>query len=171
VSDHLGKGAGDYMRDYASLMFASNDAPDAAANLVKLLERCDKVEAVTGTIGAPPRDLLAVMRKMMDQLNKHTSPVLPMDKVVMGREAIEELARLTQTKGYHTPGPHATDPMGVITGIQIVESDVLDPDQWVAYDRAGKIVAMGWVNNVRFLTPERTYITTDPVAEPPSPSP
>jgi hypothetical protein len=176
-------------------MFANNDDPDAVANLVKLLERCDKadpLEAVTGTIGGKPRtnaadeliaqlerpvisfnhpgplippptgtELIDQMRKLMDQMNRHTPPMDPADKVVMGPVALAELRRtcrqstcpecgmLSVMGGQpHLIGCHRPAPMPDLSGIQIVESDVLEPDQWIAYDRKGKIVAMGRASSV-----------------------
>jgi len=167
MSDNLGKGAGDYMTIYRARMFANNTDPDAVANLVRQLEACDKgdpVEAVTGTIGAPLQsvNLLEQMEKFNRLMRASTTPREPMAKVVLGTDAMAELRRICGPTTRDAPGPRPSDPMGVITGIQVVESQVLESDQWIAYDRNGKILAMGRINSIRLLGPERTYITTDP---------
>lgn len=135
----------DYEKHLTASLFANNDAPPAVFP-VRPLEEWEKV---TGTIGGPDRsgNMLAQMEKFIRQMRLHTPKRDPIDKVAMGQEALAELRRMTSP---HTVAMKPGDPMG-LGAIQIVASEVLDPDQWIAYDRAGKIVAMGRVNSVRLV--------------------
>jgi hypothetical protein len=130
-------------------MFAPNTDPDACANLARILESCDPVEPFTGTIGGPDRsaDLLAKMRELMDKLNKYTTQMPPAEKVVMGPVALAELRSMASFAVAPKPDPTAVT-QSMLCGIQILESDVLEPDQWIAYDRKGRIVAMGRASSV-----------------------
>ena len=71
---------------------------------------------------------------------------LPRDfisQVVLGDVAMAELRRLCGPTAPQQP----SDPLG-LAGFHVVESDVLEPDQWIAYDRKGRIVAMGRASSV-----------------------
>jgi hypothetical protein len=98
------------------------------------------------------RELLDIMRRVRDQMNRYTAlnaPTSFAEKVVMGTAALEDLKSRVQT----VPGPDPGDPLGIVSEIQILESKVLHPDQWIAYDRKGRIVAMGSTNTARIFAP------------------
>jgi hypothetical protein len=99
------------------------------------------------------REPLDIMRRARDQMNRYTAlnaPTSFAEKVVMGTAALEDLRSRVQT----VPGPDPRDPLGIVSGIQIVESKILPSDRWIAYDRNGRIVAMGSTNSVRIFAKE-----------------
>ncbi len=91
-------------------------------------------------------NLLATMQKCIRQMKAKTGlHGTPIHKAAMGKDALADLRRRCGPTVPAQPGD------GLLSGIQIMESEILEPDQWIAYDRDGKVVAIGRGDTVKIL--------------------